>query len=121
MLRKERRKGCVGSMGKGRNSWSKSRPDSDSLERSVIGVDLYNQNITGDVSKTLSAIASDADHVPCIILDARGNGNGEISPTLTGDHQNRITDYTAIVVEVRNEKGTADDLLQKITKSHERN
>ena len=42
-----------------------------------------------------------------VILDARGNGNGEISPTLTGDHQNRITDYTAIVVEVRNER-TAD-------------
>lgn len=38
-----------------------------------------------------------------VILDARGNGNGEISPTLTGDHQNRITDYTAIVVEVRDE------------------
>lgn len=42
-----------------------------------------------------------------MILDARGNGNGEISPTLTGDHQNRITDYTAIVVWVRNER-TAD-------------
>lgn len=32
------------------------------------------------------------------IFDARGNGWGLISPTLTGDHQNRITDYTAIVV-----------------------
>ena len=32
------------------------------------------------------------------IYDARGNGGGVISPTLTGDHQNRITDYTAIVV-----------------------
>lgn len=26
-------------------------------------------------------------------------GQGGVSPTLTGDHQNRITDYTAIVVE----------------------
>lgn len=34
------------------------------------------------------------------IYDARGNGNGNISPTLTGDHQSRITDYTAIAVEV---------------------
>lgn len=25
-------------------------------------------------------------------------GGGYVSPTLTGDHQNRITDYTAIVV-----------------------
>ena len=34
------------------------------------------------------------------IFDARGNGGGgETSPTITGDHQNRITDYTAIVVE----------------------
>ena len=34
------------------------------------------------------------------IYDARGNGSGEISPTLTGDHQSRITDYTAIVLEL---------------------
>lgn len=33
------------------------------------------------------------------IFDARGNGGGDISPTITGDHQNRITDYTAIIVE----------------------
>ena len=36
------------------------------------------------------------------IYDARGNGGGDISPTITGDHQNRITDYTAIVVEFVN-------------------
>lgn len=30
------------------------------------------------------------------IYDARGNGTGGVSPTLTGDHENRITDYTAI-------------------------
>lgn len=30
------------------------------------------------------------------VFDARGNGNGEIAPTITGDHENRITDYTAI-------------------------
>lgn len=32
------------------------------------------------------------------IYDARGNGEGGVSPTLTGDHENRITDYTAIIV-----------------------
>ena len=32
------------------------------------------------------------------VFDARGNGGGGIAPTITGDHQNRITDYTAIVV-----------------------
>ena len=36
--------------------------------------------------------------IPCV-YDARGNGDGEICCTLTGDHQNRITDYTAVAVE----------------------
>lgn len=34
-----------------------------------------------------------------LVFDARGNGGGAICPTITGDHQNRITDYTAVVVE----------------------
>lgn len=32
------------------------------------------------------------------IWDARGNGNGRLSATITGDHDNRITDYTNVVV-----------------------
>ena len=32
------------------------------------------------------------------VFDARGNGDGETVPTLTGDHENRITDYTAVCV-----------------------
>ena len=31
------------------------------------GVDLYNQSVTGEVSKTLNAVSSDADHIPCVI------------------------------------------------------
>lgn len=31
--------------------------------------------------------------------DARGNGDGKISPTITGDHNSRITDYTTLVCE----------------------
>lgn len=33
------------------------------------------------------------------IFDARGNGDDQIVPTITGDHENRITDYTAIAIE----------------------
>lgn len=33
------------------------------------------------------------------IFDARGNGDGRTCPTITGDHENRITDYTAIAIE----------------------
>jgi DNA (cytosine-5)-methyltransferase 1 len=31
--------------------------------------------------------------------DARGNGNGKTVSTITGDHENRITDYSSVVVE----------------------
>ena len=31
--------------------------------------------------------------------DARGNGDGDTVNTITGDHENRITDYTSVVVE----------------------
>lgn len=40
--------------------------------------------------------------IEIFIFDARGNGGG-VSPTLTGDHQNRITDYTAIILEIYEE------------------
>lgn len=32
------------------------------------------------------------------VYDARGNGDGETVPTITGDHENRITDYTAVCI-----------------------
>ena len=33
------------------------------------------------------------------VYDARGNGDGKTVPTLTGDHERSLTDYTAVVVE----------------------
>ena len=37
--------------------------------------------------------------VPVEIYDCRGNGDGKTAPTITGDHNNRVTDYTACIVE----------------------
>lgn len=34
-----------------------------------------------------------------LIYDARGNGDGITSPTMTGDHNSRVTDYTAITLQ----------------------
>ena len=48
----------------------------------------------GDPCGTLST-----DNRNYLVYDARGNGDGEITPTLTGDHQNRIPDYTGIAVQ----------------------
>lgn len=33
-----------------------------------------------------------------LIYDARGNGDGTTSPTMTGDHNSSVTDYTAITL-----------------------
>ena len=45
-----------------------------------------------DISFTLNTVDRPA------VYDARGNGDGETVPTLTGDHLNRVTDYTAICI-----------------------
>lgn len=49
-----------------------------------------------------------------IAFDARGNGGGGITPTITGDHQNRVTDYTAIVLAIHEADGQ-DVTMQKET------
>lgn len=36
--------------------------------------------------------------VRAVVYDARGNGGEGVAPTLTGDHENRVTDYTALCV-----------------------
>lgn len=37
---------------------------------------------------------------PAVVYDARGNGDGTVAPTMTGDHQNRVTDYTGVIVSL---------------------
>ena len=49
-----------------------------------------------DVASPLSADADKGDQDQ-LVYDARGNGDGAVVPTLAGDHQDRVTDYTAIV------------------------
>ena len=65
-------------------------------------------NVTYEVTATLRSQMK--HHEPIVLIyDSRGNGGGTISPTITGDHQDRITDYTAIVVT--GERDEADDNL----------
>lgn len=59
------------------------------------------------------ALTARYDSSPCgdsgmnVVLDARGNGDGLTVPTITGDHENRITDYTAICLH-GDKTGTID-------------
>lgn len=52
---------------------------------------------TENVSYTLNTV--DRHAVAYKVFDARGNGDGKTVPTITGDHESRITDYTAIVTD----------------------
>jgi DNA (cytosine-5)-methyltransferase 1 len=51
-----------------------------------------------DVFPTLGADTT-GDQAPHVVTsDARGNGDGATVNTLAGDHQNRVTDYTALCI-----------------------
>lgn len=47
--------------------------------------------------KTVGALNCMHDR-EAVIYDCRGNGDGATCPTITGDHNNRVTDYTAICI-----------------------
>lgn len=49
-----------------------------------------------------------------VVHDCRGNGDGKTVPTLTGDHQNRVTDYTSIVTG-RSDKPPRKYIVRRLT------
>ena len=58
---------------------------------------------TRGVTPTLEGSDGGGGRTVCgYIYDARGNGDGKTACTLTGDHQSRVTDYTAIVMRQHN-------------------
>ena len=105
--------------------------------------DMSNRIHLGDISPTLTAVNSE-NTLYCIegngsreshkgdgykeseimytlntveqhaVFDARGNGNGNLSPTITGDHENRITDYTAVCVGPSTQRKPNEDNFNKV-------
>lgn len=64
-------------------------------------VDCRNMRLAEEVSGTLQAKENGGyslNYQNPVVYDARGNGDGQIVPTITGDHENRDTDYTALAV-----------------------
>jgi len=57
----------------------------------------------GDISPCLMARAgTGGNQLPLVAMkswDARGNGDGDTVSTITGDHENRITDYSSVIVQ----------------------
>ena len=67
----------------------------------VYAIDCRNMRANNGLSTTLQAKTNGGyslNYQNPVVYDARGNGEGNIVPTLTGDHGNRVTDYTALCV-----------------------
>ena len=62
----------------------------NTMDRQPDGNGVGYQN---DISYTLNTRDRHA-----VVYDTRGNGSGAVCPTLTGDHENRVTDYTAVCI-----------------------
>jgi len=82
-------------------STGRSGRSGDEVKLCVGATDAHAAITDGKHSSTLLARAGQGGgNVPMVftVYDARGNGTGKITPTLTGDHNNRVTDYTAICI-----------------------
>lgn len=86
-------------------------PCADKTGRTVYGISSYESNAMKSSNpesgiseaETARTLDSNGGNPACnqggmLVYDSRGNGDGETVPTMTGDHQNRVTDYTAIVL-----------------------
>ena len=62
---------------------------------------VYKEKATTSQSVLVHEGGRSANMDLVVCFDARGNGDGNTVPTITGDHAESITDYTAVVVEVK--------------------
>lgn len=86
-------------------------PCADKTGRTVYGISSYESNAMKSSNpesgiseaETVRTLDGNGGNPACnqggmLVYDSRGNGDGTTVPTMTGDHQNRVTDYTAIVL-----------------------
>lgn len=80
----------------------------NTIDRPAVAFALDCRNMTAneELSATLQAKGNGGQSLNYInpvaeplIYDARGNGDGITSPTMTADHNSRVTDYTAITLQ----------------------
>ena len=58
---------------------------------------LKTHGIGYELEKSPTICACGTCETVCCVWDARGNSDGVVSSTITGDHENRITDYTNVI------------------------
>lgn len=84
-------------------AFGKTTDHYDESQQTCVAVNVRNLSMeNGDVSGTLQSKKSGGYSLnyqnPVLTFDARGNGNGDTVNNITGDHEDRIMDYTAVVV-----------------------
>lgn len=92
--------------------------NSNSMKSSNPHSGCYKTEVAGTIMA--SGCAPNNQGGTCIVerrvYDARGNGNGGISHTITGDHESRIRDYTNVVIEpVAFDKATIEQRKPVVT------
>ena len=78
-------------------------PDKDNFNAIIqpMAIDMGGGKSTVDIHIDRSPTLTTTHYgEPAVVYDARGNGDGTVVPTMTGDHQNRITDYTGVIVSL---------------------
>lgn len=66
-------------------------------------------------SPTLTSGTSGTNQAPAVCVkcyDARGNGDGETASTITGDHEDRINDYTNLICTEEAEQAKSQHLFE---------
>jgi DNA (cytosine-5)-methyltransferase 1 len=85
------------------NTLRGGRVDKDNIGLVILN-DQGGTNLNVETSDIAPCLRSETHGNLPIVYDARGNGDGKTVNTLTGDHENRITDYTSIALDCRNHK-----------------
>ena len=73
----------------------------------------------GDIAYTIGTTSNASGRNTPMVYDARGNGDGQTVCTLTGDHQNRVTDYTALCIGNGQANQSVDTVVGALNTMHD--
>lgn len=90
------------------------------VEKSIV---CYNGEAIGNKAKCLDTTSAkpycnQGANIVLECYDTRGNGDGDTVPTITGDHNSRITDYTAVVCERYEANSSGEDIAITLDSSY---
>ena len=91
--------GCNGAGWRENESYTLNTIDRHGVAFAAGFSDALGENAQGGMGYTEEGMPTlRAGDVRSVVYDCRGNGDGENVPTLTGDHQRRVSDYSAVTV-----------------------